>query len=757
MNSEADFRTAIRNSPDDQLLLSAFADWLEENGDERAPWVRDWRLRSWMGPDWQNPIPKLVEALKACSKRVEVRRCFAALGEAGVKPLLDCLDSSDSVLRQDALQCLAKIGKKATSAMPKLFELLKDPDAQIRDRAAKILRSIRPKSVDNPEQIETLKEALNDADYGVRTSAAEVLGSLGSKRDILEELSAELSSDSVEARITAVASLGKLKIKAILEPLCRALKDRKQEVRIEAARQLRQVVDFNSTEAVEPLRMALKEKNTELRSFVLGALCQIGLRAVAAIPDLAAMLETQEKDLSQVVETIAKIGSQHSETPAILVKTLQHPEEKVAIAALYALRSFEGIAVSAIPAMLAVHRKTTGWWFQMTTLALGRLQRPTPELFAYLREIIPQPTDDPEEYDFEAYDRVGGICDALACYKEQSLEFLPLLLQWEETNPEAVCRALVAMGEPGILVVWRLLRDSLPRTTFHYNRLRSLQKLESAGQCIVPAVLERCEQNSQWAVSLVDILDGVGVKNLDAQTVVPVLLKLTTAQHVPNSIYALLGKFGSAVVPHLPELSKQIVGKQELNEGILELIAELGKESDDAVKILASLVEQFNQERLQESDTNTAKWNLLRVLKVLRMLWEKGEPALAQVLPLLTDRDLLVRHHAASVISMIADERCLPALRKTIYDENEDIRRFTVLALGKIGAPAAVAYRELLDALIDIEKSVRRVAADTLGVIGVANEAVFTALTKATTDPDKQTQANAKTALKRLSKPKRKK
>jgi uncharacterized protein (TIGR02996 family) len=59
LSEEAAFLDAIRAGDNTARLM--FADWLEERGDPRAPWVRDPDLWPFMAPDATDPIPRLVE------------------------------------------------------------------------------------------------------------------------------------------------------------------------------------------------------------------------------------------------------------------------------------------------------------------------------------------------------------------------------------------------------------------------------------------------------------------------------------------------------------------------------------------------------------------------------------------------------------------------------------------------------------------------------------------------------------------------
>src|SRR5262245_22123784 len=56
----APFLVAIRETPDDPTHRLVFADWLEEQGEPRAPWLRDADLWPWMSPDVHDPVPGLL-------------------------------------------------------------------------------------------------------------------------------------------------------------------------------------------------------------------------------------------------------------------------------------------------------------------------------------------------------------------------------------------------------------------------------------------------------------------------------------------------------------------------------------------------------------------------------------------------------------------------------------------------------------------------------------------------------------------------
>ncbi|HUT82770.1 MAG TPA: HEAT repeat domain-containing protein [Candidatus Bathyarchaeia archaeon] len=116
-------------------------------------------------------IPRIINFLRTdIDPEVRVGAALA-LGqlnaEEAISDLIKALDSSYDMLRQVSIHALGKFGIKAKAAVPKIIEILFEPEdtniVQINDLAAWVLEEIGDKSA-----IEPLKKALNEAAYHER-------------------------------------------------------------------------------------------------------------------------------------------------------------------------------------------------------------------------------------------------------------------------------------------------------------------------------------------------------------------------------------------------------------------------------------------------------------------------------------------------------------------------------------------------------------------------------------------------------------
>src|SRR5688572_29076279 len=102
MSEEAGFLKALAEEPNDESTRLAFADWLTERDDPRAPWARDADLFRFATPALADPLPRLIAALGRKKTHDVVLRGLVKLGERAVPPLLERMRGGDAEVRSHA-------------------------------------------------------------------------------------------------------------------------------------------------------------------------------------------------------------------------------------------------------------------------------------------------------------------------------------------------------------------------------------------------------------------------------------------------------------------------------------------------------------------------------------------------------------------------------------------------------------------------------------------------------------------------------
>jgi HEAT repeat protein len=157
---------------------------------------------------------------------------------AAIPVLRDMLTTGE---RLAALRALTRYGPDAEPAMPRLVELLKDKDSEVRWRAAMTLGKIGPAARGT---VPALVAALQDEDALVREHAAEALGDIGpDARDAVPALTTALRDPDARVRRDAVRSLGQIgeAAKAAAPAIRPLLDDKEDRVRRAARTALEQV------------------------------------------------------------------------------------------------------------------------------------------------------------------------------------------------------------------------------------------------------------------------------------------------------------------------------------------------------------------------------------------------------------------------------------------------------------------------------------------------------------------------------------
>lgn len=179
------------------------------------------------------------------------------VGDSKIAPIVEKLVDINARVRLEAHDALVSIG---SSAVPTLIENLKNPDCNIRWRAAWVLGDM---GVEATSAVGAITEALQDEDAQVRMYAVLALGEIGAPA------------------------------KSAVPALMAALQDREQYVRIYAASALKRI-GSEAKVAVPSLVNALKDKNPRVRKNAALALGAMGTEASSTVPELIPLLKDDE-------------------------------------------------------------------------------------------------------------------------------------------------------------------------------------------------------------------------------------------------------------------------------------------------------------------------------------------------------------------------------------------------------------------------------------------------------------------------------
>jgi HEAT repeat protein len=195
-------------------------------------------------------------------------RAASALGETNqllaVGPLLNALEEQDGTIRKKAIEALGKI--KDQQAIGPLVKMLEDGSSEIRSLAAEALDKLSWKPETEQERI---------AYYMARGNWDSLILSGSSA---IESLITALEDESINTRVNAMTTLGKIGDVRAIEPLINILKDKILKDEDVTLRETAAIAlgDIANARAVEPLIETLKDKRANIRMAAVTALGKIG-------------------------------------------------------------------------------------------------------------------------------------------------------------------------------------------------------------------------------------------------------------------------------------------------------------------------------------------------------------------------------------------------------------------------------------------------------------------------------------------------
>lgn len=788
MNDEPSFLAAIAAHRGDETLVLAFADWLEEQGDPRAPWVRTRQVREWMGPSFGDPIPALVESLRNNRRVIQVRRVCALIGAPIVPALVELLDHASPRVRQQATICLRKIGRQARAAVPALLGSLKDPHAAVREAAAKALKDIGPEAGTDTS---LLREALADEHHGVRSAAAQVLGSMRARPDVAGELERQLASSNPGVRTTAIAALGQLasaeavgpldrmlddplpeiriaavralgkmpKVGAAIAPLCRALGDADANVRLAAAEQFGLFGHTPNDEAIAPLRQALGDVSAKVRQQAAVALQRGGKRSVSAIPELIGNLAHEDVGVRlAVVQALGHVGKDEPGVLAALIPTIDDEAAQVAARAVEALGNWTRLPNAAAGPLLRYLRRAqeNRSWESPTHVAfsaMSRLEKPTGRVLAEVRRAVAR---------IDSSD-CWHACEALGAIGPAAAVGVPELVECVRGGGpiEAAVPALVRIGGEGITHLGALIESSE-----HLQRiLRALFPIGPAALPLLGSMLRRLRTTAdEWETILVlEAIRYLGPVAIDA---IPDLLTLAEGparpdDRVRNSALDILSYLDSGLGPFLGRiLALSLRTDQQANHraafGVI-----LGRLSLRVPEAMTALVEQFEATAPAPDDDLNVQWAKSQfrhgAVSTLAALGPAAAPAVPMILTLLDDPRADSQRLAIEALGLIGDPVAVTRVCQAARSSDGMLRGAVARALGGLGDRSNAVVAVLVSMTSDGSSFVRASAIESLGRLQVNTKAALEALRNAEKrDPERRVRVAATAALKAIEGPRRK-
>lgn len=254
----------------------------------------------------------------------------ASSSPEAVSAVVEAFSDEAPLVRRFAAGGLAEVQAPTTPTLLALGRLLRDPENDPRESAARTLAALTPRApADAAAELgPMLAAAAADSQESVRSHAIEALGGLGPRgaREVpamRATFERALGDPSESVRAAAADALGKLKpgVPWTVALLTKALSDPVHDVRKMAVVALEKIGP-DAAPAARALARQLHGKEIYLRVFAADALTAIGPGARAALPDLRAAAARGWKDIENSPEMEAR------DLPAAVARAIDSIEGK---------------------------------------------------------------------------------------------------------------------------------------------------------------------------------------------------------------------------------------------------------------------------------------------------------------------------------------------------------------------------------------------------------------------------------------------
>jgi S1-C subfamily serine protease len=460
-------------------------------------------------PDDARPaVPALTRALQTHEKDEDLlRRITAELGRIGPPAAedLDCLlpvvKHPSARARLYAVDALARLGAGAKNGIPVLVQALKDRDADIRKKAAAVLRDLGPTA--RPKAFRVLLTSASDEDEEVARAAFHALFELGKLTAAELDLLVEAVNDEKRrafVRRFAAYRLGEQGSEAAraVPALTRVLEHDKDAALVKIAAAALGQIGGRGKETLDALlRVVLSGAQEDARLAALDALAALDL-SVLSTGKMLERIDPEADPSPKVRLRVAhwldvRLGTLKSDQLAELRPLLRHKDPKiVGIGLRYIVRRKQGAVLIADLVALVQHADVKVCKLSLTALAaLGEdAKAAVPGLLRAFDAVAGQPGGRERQVRLAVV--LVGVSKADEKVQEKALPLLVASLHPDhlavggENLHRPIHKALVSVGQPAVDAIFKGFeefgsRKGRDNSTHRTNLYLALEGL--AGAC----------------------------------------------------------------------------------------------------------------------------------------------------------------------------------------------------------------------------------------------------------------------------------
>lgn len=299
----------------------------------------EWALKQ-MGGVVITPLLKAMEDDDQQVQQLAIKILLSLNGNEVYSPLVENLSSNSKIIRNYSNAILER---KGADALPSLILALKEKDAETSQYIANLILKL-----DHKESVPALIQALNSDDNGrIATLIVKI------KLPALPYLIEAQKNNDDNFRQRSAHIIDKFESKDVIPPLLEALKDVDSNIRSYASSTLTK----KGVAALPNLVPAIQDSNKQVRQLVIQILGNIGPEAKAAIPPLTQVLKDQDRNIRlSAIEALIKIGADATVVTA-LIPLLKDSDSDVRKEAIESLAKIGPVAKAAVQPLIQISKE----------------------------------------------------------------------------------------------------------------------------------------------------------------------------------------------------------------------------------------------------------------------------------------------------------------------------------------------------------------------------------------------------------------